>query len=155
MKAKFSLMILLVLALAIESNFAQKLPNQIKKYLDGNYKGWKLQKDECYPDTQGKAIVKGNFNGDKKLDYAVKFGRGNKGFIIAFLAQRESFKPFVLHYADIKWVKGVDLDVWKKGDYYTLGENRVFVKFDAPSDFQCESDIGGIHLYRNGKFISY
>jgi hypothetical protein len=150
------IVIFFVLFLCASFIQAQSLPTGIKSYLDRNYKGWKLQKDECYgPSQPGKAIVTGNFNGDKKPDYAVKFVRGKKGFIIAYLAQRQDYKAFVLHATDAKDVKYLSLDVWKKGDRYELGGQNVYVRYDAPSDFRCESDIGGIHLYRNGKFVAY
>jgi len=155
MKAKLVLMSLFLIAFAAQTSFAQTLPTKIKSYLNKNYKGWKLQKDVCYPDEPGKAVVTGNFNGDKKLDYAVKFVRGKKGFIAAFLAQKQNYKAFILHYTDAEDVKYLSLDVWKKGGRYELGDQNIFVKYDAVSDFRCESDVGGIHLYRNGKFIGY
>lgn len=155
MKAKLVLIILFLIAFTAQANFAQTLPTKIKSYLNKNYKGWKLQKDLCYPDEPGKAVVTGNFNGDKKFDYAIKFVRGKKGFIIAFLAQKQNYKAFILHNTDAEDVKSLSLDVWKKGDRYELGDQNVYVKYDAISDFRCESDVGGIHLYRNGKFIAY
>ena len=155
MKAKLVLLSLFLIAFAAQTNFAQTLPPKIKSYLNKNYKGWKLQKDECFPNEPGKAVVTGNFNGDRKLDYAVKFVRGKKGFIVAFVAQKQDYKAFILHNTDADDVKSLSLDVWKKGDRYELGDQNVYVKYDAVSDFRCESDAGGIHLYRNGKFISY
>ena len=155
MKAKLVLISLFLFAFAAQTNFAETLPTKIKSYLNKNYKGWKLQKDLCYPDEPGKAVVTGNFNGDKKLDYAIKFVRGKKGFILAFLAQKQNFKAFLLHNTDAEEVKSLSLDVWKKGGRYELGDQNVYVKYDAVSDFRCESDVGGIHLYRNGKFVGY
>jgi len=155
MKAKLVLKSLFLIALVTQTNFAQTLPIKIKSYLDKNYKGWKLQKDLCYPDKPGKAVVTGNFNGDEKLDYAIKFVRGKKGFIIAFLAQKQDYKAFILHNTNAEDVKSLSLDVWKKGERFELGEQNVYLRYVAVSDFRCESDVGGIHLYRNGKFIAY
>jgi hypothetical protein len=138
-----------------ETGFAQTLPSEIRKYLNENYKGWKFQGDTCFSKFPRKAVVAGNFNGDGKLDYAVKFVQGKKGFILAFLAQRRSFKAFVLHATDADDVRYLTLDVSKKGERFELGGQNVFLNYDAPSDFRCESDVGGIHLYRNGKFIAY
>lgn len=147
--------LLFVLTLCAISIQAQALPAKIKSYLDKNYKGWKLQKDNCYPNEPGKAIVAGNFNADKKLDYAVKFVRGNKGFILAFLAQNQSYKAFVLHNTSASDVKTLSLDIWKKGEKYETGDLSVRLKYDGISDFRCESDVGGVHVYRNGRFIAY
>ncbi len=67
MKARFTLSVFFLFVFMTQISFAQTLPTQIKSYLNKNYKGWKLQKDECYPDAAGKAVVTGNFNGDKNL----------------------------------------------------------------------------------------
>lgn len=156
MKAK---LIMLSLFLAIgftQIGFAATLPAQIKNYLNKNYKGWKLSPSEegCSMETNN-GVVKGNFNGDKLIDYAVKFTRGKKGYIIAFLANSQNYKPFILHNTDADDVNSMGLSVWKKGTRFELGDQNVFVKYDAPTDFRCESDVGGIHLYRNGKFVAY
>lgn len=148
----------LIFVLFLCANFiqAQILPTKIKSYLNKSYKGWKLSPSgkDCGSETNN-GIVKGNFNADKILDYAVKFTQGEKGFIIAFLAQNRNYKAFVLHDTDAEDVSNLSLGVWKKGGRFELGEQNVFVRYDAPSDFRCESDVGGIHLYRNGKFIAY
>lgn len=138
------------------TNFAIPLPAKIKTYLNRNYKGWKLS-----PSERGCAlainngVVRGNFNADWKVDYAVKFTQGKKGFIIAFLAQTRDYRAFVLHDTDADDVNAMGLSIWKKGTRFELGEQNVFVRYDAPTDFRCESDVGGIHIYRNGKFIAY
>jgi hypothetical protein len=154
MKTKLVLISFILIVFTTQTNFAQTLPTKIKNYLSKNYKGWKLTKDKC-GGSDSKAVVKGNFNADTKLDYAVKFTRGKKGFIIAFLTQKQIYKAFVLHDTDAKDVEYLSLDVWKKGERFELGEQNVYLNYDAPSDFRCESDAGGIHLYRNGKFVGY
>jgi hypothetical protein len=148
-------MLLIVFVFSSGIIFAQTLPIGIRTYLDDNYKGWKLQKDECYPDEPGKAVVTVNFNGDKKRDYAVKFAVGKKGYILAFLREKKKYEAFVLHDTDKADVTSRNLEVWKKGERFELGEQDVFLNYDAPADFRCESDVGGIHLYKDGKFIGY
>lgn len=155
MREKLTSSVFFLFVFMTQAGFAQTLPTEIKGHLNKNYKGWKLQKDECYPDSPGKAVVTGNFNGDKKPDYAVKIVRGKKGFIIAFLARKQGYQAFVLHDTSAKDVKSLSLDVWKKGGRYELGDQNIYLRHDAPSDFRCESDSGGIHLYRNGRFKSY
>lgn len=161
MKARLVLLSLLLIGFISQTNFAQTLPEQIKNHLDRNYRGWKLQKDVCNPGEPGKAVVTGNFNGDGKLDYAVKFVRAKKGLVIAFLAQTQNYKAFILHNTDAEEVKYLSLGILKKGSKFPYGgandvEGKSFrLRFDAPEDYRCESDVGGIHYYRNGKFVDY
>jgi hypothetical protein len=156
MKAK-TMTLCLSLVICISPNvFAQIMPKQIKNYLNKNYRSWKLSPSEegCGSETNN-GIVKGNFNGDRNLDYAIKFTRGKKGFIIAFLAQKQDYKPFILHDTDAEDVKYLSLWTWKKGEVFELENKKIRLKYDAPADYRCESDVGGIHYYRNGKFIAY
>ena len=154
---------IILFSLALASvGFAQVLPAQIKSYLNKNYKGWKLSPstEGCGPETNN-GVVKGSFNADKKLDYAVKITRRKKGYIIAFLAQNQGYKAFVLHNTDAEEVNFSSLGTLKKGSEFPYGgvndvDGKSFrLKYDAPQDYHCESDVGGIHYYRNGKFIAY
>jgi len=142
--------------LVAQETFAQSLPVSVKTYLGRNYAGWELSpsKKGCGQETNN-GVVRGYFNGDQKRDFAVKFTRSGRGYILAFLASNNGYKPFVLHKTDAQEIEYSSLSVWKKGDRFELGEQNVYVKYDAPADFHCESDVGGIHLYRNGRFIAY
>lgn len=154
MKVKLTSIIFILVVLMTQMSFAQTLPVEIESYLNTRYKGWELTKDEC-GESDGKTIVTGNFNGDEKLDYAVKFRHSNKGFIIAFLAKKHNYKAYILHDTSFDDVRKLKLDIWKKGNRFTLANQNVFVNYDAPSDFYCNPNLGGIHLYRNGKFKAY
>ncbi len=115
MKAKsISISFFLVVFLA-QLSFAQTLPTKIKSYLDRNYKGWKLSpsKKDCNPDVN-KGFVSGDFNGDRKLDFAVKFTKNKKGYILAFLRIKNNFKAFVLHDYDADEAKYSSLGIWKR-----------------------------------------
>ena len=147
----FLLVSLSVLSYAVSS---QVLPNTLKSYLDRNYRGWKLA-GECYPtDSENKRFISGDFDGNGRRDYAVKFVRGKRGFFMAFLENRRKWKPFYLHiWKDANEARFSDLMLMEKGEGYPEGTPRR--KFDSPADFRCESDVGGVHTYRNGKFIAY
>jgi parvulin-like peptidyl-prolyl isomerase len=134
----------------------RSLPVRVKKYLNLHYKGWKLSPSEkgCGAETNT-GVVSGDFNGDSRFDYAVKFTRGKKGYILAFLNLKNGFKPFVLHDTDVAEVKYSSLSVRKKGDSFEYENKSLRLKYDAPADHHCESDIGRIHYYRNGKFVAY
>ena len=74
---------------------------------------------------------------------------------MAFLANGNGWKPFYLHiWDDPEEAKYSDLLLFEKGDDSGVnGPSKL--KYDAPADFHCESDVGGVHAYRNGKFIAY
>ena len=134
---------------------AQTLPVKIKSYLNKNYSGWKIAPTPSYC-GDGKSIVSGDFNGDKKTDFAAKIFKGKKGYVIAFLAQANDYKPYLFHSLTAAETKETALILYRKGEkYYTeLGEesSAMTLRNDAPYDSPCESDAGGIHLFRNGKF---
>lgn len=149
------LVIAICVLLLTQAAFAQTLPRSIKRYLDRNYSGWKLA-GECYEkESENKRILVGDFDGNGKRDYAVKFIRCEKGFFMAFLANGRRWKPFYLHiWEDAKEARFSDLVLFSKGESYEpAGTPKL--KFDSPADFHCESDVGGVHTYRNGKFIAY
>ena len=155
MKVRFIGIITLTL-LATGLSFGQQLPNAIKHYLDKSYRGWKLSpsRKDCNADVN-LGFVTGDFNGDANRDYAVKFSSGQKGYILAFLKLRNGFKPFVLHIYTADEARTSTLSVWKKGSIFEYNNKKLRLRHDAPSDYFCESDDGGIHYYRNGKFVGY
>ncbi len=156
MKIRLILTNFFLIFLMMQTSFAQTLPTKIKSYLDKNYNGWKLSpsKKGCGEKTNN-GVVNGNFNGDQKLDYAIKITSGKKGYIIAFLAQKQNYKAFVLHNYTAEEANTEYLTTYRRGEIFKYNKKNIRLNFDAPSDYFCESDDGGIHLYRNGKFIGY
>jgi len=97
--------------------------------------------------------LRGDFDGNRRADYAVKFVRGPKGFMMAFLNNGRNWKPFFLHiWKDSNEARYSDLVLFKKGE---RDEHAGRLRVDAPADYHCESDVGGIHVYRKGRFIAY
>jgi hypothetical protein len=149
------LLALIILVPAVRCD-AQALPGEISRYLNKNYRGWKFSHNEtgCGEKVERNYIA-GFFNGDRNRDHAVKFNQGGRGYILAFLGQKAGYKPFVLHDTRGEDVKYFSLKLWKKGELYR-GEGKTFrLKYDALSDYRCESDVGGIHYFQNGKFVAY
>jgi hypothetical protein len=132
---------------------AQTLPGSLRSYLSRNYQGWKLA-GEC-KDGNKASVISGDFDGDGKKDFAVKFIRGKTGFLMAFLHKGSKYEPYYLHiWKDAEEARLSGLILFKKGERYE--ESYPWkLKVDAPADFPCESDAGGLHVYRNGKFIAY
>jgi len=132
------------------------IPAKIKKYLNLNYRGWKPapSKKGCGPEVN-EGFIHGDFDGDGKRDYAVKFTKGKKGYMLALLRRGSNYRAFVLHNASSEEVISSSLILWKKGELFEDGEVKFRLKRDAPAEYGCESDVGGVHYYRNGKFVNY
>lgn len=101
MKKYFLFISIFILGLASSAQ-AQTLPQEVISYLNKNYKGWKLSPttENCATGFTNEGFITSDFNGDGKPDYAVKFIRSKKGYLLAFLIQKNGFKTFVLHKTD-------------------------------------------------------
>jgi hypothetical protein len=136
---------------------AQTLPAKIKLNLDSSYPGWKFAATaaNCSPDNRN-TIVSGDFNGDKKIDYAVKIFIAENGFIIAFVGHGIEYVPYVLHSMTAAETKNTAMFRYKKGEKYYLetgDENSAIpLETDTLSDSPCESDASDIHPFREGVF---
>ncbi|MEP7147725.1 MAG: hypothetical protein ABI857_02465 [Acidobacteriota bacterium] len=151
MLKKIRLAIILSVLGVCQSAVGQTLPRAIVRYLDGNFRDWKLA-GECY-EKDNKRVLAGDFDGNRQRDYAVKFVRGDKGFLMAFLARGSGYVPHYLHIYSAAEAKESDLVLLKKGESFP--EDSPVLEFDSPADFRCESDVGEVHTYRKGKFIAY
>lgn len=93
MKNPRTLIIAICVLLLSQAAFAQVLQIAIKNYLHRSYKGWKLSPTKGTCDSNvNPGFVSGEFNGDGKRDYAVKFGKGGKGYIISFSKMGKQFQ---------------------------------------------------------------
>jgi hypothetical protein len=154
----FSVFVLALFLTTPTDIFAQSLPAKISSYLNNNYKGWKLssETDGCGAEFS-KSKVSGDFNGDKKTDYAVKFLRGRKGYIIAFVSNRANYKPIILESGTTRDIKNQGLSIARKGETYGEIINDNFdrvtrrLQNDAPVGGTCESSAY-IYVYKNGVF---
>lgn len=150
----FIIFILLGSAIFVE---AQTLPIKIKNYLDKTYAGWKLTSiaDGCYSEFAN-SVIMGDFDGDKKRDYTVKFVKGNKGYILAFLERKTNYITHMLESMSATEIKNTGLSIAKRGDEYPIGGEYPDYKLgrlknDAPLIGTCESHAYH-YVYRNGKF---
>jgi hypothetical protein len=133
---------------------AQTLPAKVKSYLDKSYSGWKMTGSNRNCSDTKRYIATGDFNGDTKTDYAVKFVRGRKGYVLGFVAQGTHFKAHILENTSATDIKSIVLSVSRKGEEYYVtddGSTRRLPK-DAPYTVPCESDAVNYYFYRNGKF---
>lgn len=152
------LFLLLPLVAASRTTSAQTLPAKAANYLDKSYPGWKLSSvaDGCGAEFS-KSKVSGDFNGDKKTDYAVKFLKGRKGYIVAFVSRGSDYKPIILESSTVEEIKYQGLGVAKKGETYdeiindnSDGAGRR-LQNDAPVGGTCES-LSYFYIYKNGAF---
>lgn len=148
-------MIFLCFCFSIIEAQSLKLPNECRKILDRNFRGWKLLKvSKEISEYHKKArhpfdpnFIKGDWNGDGKTDYAVLIKVKNQNKTIAFVRSRRSFKYYSLEGGDY-------IQVFKKGmkDY----------NYDAQKDFAYKNDsifvgagdcCGSSYIWQKGKFV--
>jgi hypothetical protein len=133
---------------------AQTLPSRVTNYLDKSYLGWKQTAvaKGCYASFK-KSVIVGDFDSNGKRDYAVKFIKGRKGYILAFLAKGSDYKPYLLASYTASEIKSEGLSIGRKGERIENEEGDVYyLKDDSPLIGPCESDAGGFLSFRNGDF---
>ena len=96
----FSLLILVLLPLQLavsgQTNRRPPVPTKIQSYLNQNDSGWRQSATatNCYVEFK-RGVVVGDFNGDGRRDYVVKFNHNRKGHIQLFLqAGRTTSRTF-------------------------------------------------------------
>mgnify|MGYP002083183942 FL=1 len=150
--------LLLLFVVLSQLVYAQTLPAKVKSYLDKNYSGWKLSSiaQDCGVDFEN-SRVSGDFNGDGKTDYAVKFNKGRKGYILAFVSNGSEYKTHILESGTITEFKRQGLAIARKGETYGEIINDNFdranrrLRTDAPVGGTCEASTY-YYVYRNGTF---
>lgn len=121
------------------------LPPKVRSYLNKNYSGGKLNATAtgCLADYK-RTVITGDFDGDKRLDYAVKIIRGHKGYFIAFLRRETEYEAHILLSLSSIEMRNMGMTIAKKGEKYLIGdiEDNRFSHFpyDAPVIGVCESE---------------
>ncbi len=136
-----------------EANGEVGLPTKVQSFLNKNYVGWKLTAiaNGCF-DRFKHDIIIGDFDGNRRDDYAVKFIHNQKGYIIAFLDRGASYEHHLLVNTSARDVLNKGLSMERKGERI---ENRDGTAYrllnDALNIGTCESH-GCLYIYRNGSF---
>lgn len=137
--------IFLSLVLVLSASFiteAQQLPAKVKNFLKRNYPTWEISKG-CF--AESKSFVSGNFNGDRKIDYAVAISKGSRDYTLALLAVKNGYKAFNLQALD--WGEGAtplaNLEVAPKGGK---------LKTDGIIVAECDANLR-TYYWQNGKFL--
>jgi hypothetical protein len=169
---RFGLSVLLLAGYS-HATTAQILPDKVTSLLDQKYPGWKLYLETPSCKTQAvkiQAVVAGDFDGNKKTDYAVYFQRKGAPSCVAFLSDGEEYKAVNLpDMPNSFW--GQALMVTPKGVSYTTMEvgtregeltfKRVpeqKLKIDTLTLETCDRDgksgVRTFYVYGDGKFRS-
>lgn len=152
-----------ILLFGFVSAQAQKitLPSECAKILDRNFKGWKMTKvSQDVADWFKKSkyayspnLIKGDFNGDAKTDYAVLIEQTidsqPRNSTIVFLNSAKGYKMFNIEGGD-----GDYLVFEKKGNKaFDHEKNKTFVyKTDAVTVGIWEKAATS-YIWRSGKFV--
>ena len=150
------LFLLMLLIVSSQTTFAQTLPAKISNSLNQSYSGWKLHSGD--PICKSRAVVSGDFDGNKKTDYAVMFKKGRSVYIVAFLANGADYKAVVLESGSASDMKNSFLTIARKGQSYAGIINEDLdrgptqrLKTDAIVSGGCESSEY-LYIYSNGRF---
>ncbi len=166
MKKIFLLAFLLFFAFSNIQAQSIELPNACRKILDKNYRGWKLaaiQKEisdyhrgNNFPYQPN--LVKGDWNGDGKIDYAALIEHGklknsegesidDRRLMIAFVRAANGYKYFSFDGAD-------SINLMKKGSKdYDYETNKTF-RYKTDAIFVGHWEKGGVsYIWKNKKFI--
>ena len=155
MKKTLLLTIFLCFSVSLVEAQSIKLPNECKSILDINFRGWKLakiQKDISAYHKKRKFpfepnLIKGDWNGDGKIDYAILIEHKKKAKTVAFVGIQNKFKHFLLEGGDY-------IQIFKKGanDYNYDSQKGFKYKNDAifVGSGEC---CGSSYIWRKEKFI--
>ena len=126
------------------------LPHQIRTYLDSTYYGWKFStvaqdmRDAFFsaPDKDP-SFIRGDFNHDGKWDYAVQItcddSSKSRRVVIAFLATKSGFKPFVVE------------SMREDNEYYITLDPRSAERFDFSANKRFVNPSDGISIGYAGR----
>lgn len=145
---------------------AQVLPAKIKAYLDSNFTSaesgpWKLAPGAC---GGGKAILTGDFNGDGRTDYLVrfitgKFTRDRSLHLIGFINKNADYIPdafFEDEYTGDMLRSATS--IVKKGTFVNSGPSEdseapmISLKTDAVAQYICETDQSITYVFKGMEF---
>lgn len=144
-----------------------KLPNDCRKILDKNFRGWKfaeIRNDivkyfKKIHSNDKQNVLSGDWNGDGKTDYAalIEFGKlrnsmgkviENRRLLIPFIRTSKGFRHFVFDGSEY-------IAVDKKGSKGYSYEARKSFRFKADAIFDGFFEKGGVsYIWDKGKFRS-
>ncbi len=165
---KKTLLLLLLLYVGFTSIQAQsiRLPNECKKNLNKNFKGWKLSqvpkdvskyhKEKKFPFEPN--LIKGDWNGDGRIDYAVLIEQsklknslgeiiGERIFTVAFVRTQNGFKNFTLEGGDY-------IQVFKKGEKdYNYESGKDFIYKNDSIFVGAGECCGSSYVWKKNRFV--
>lgn len=141
---------------------SQTLPAKITEYLNANHRGWKKAPGFC----EGKKwFLTGDFDGNKRIDYVVRFKIGKTAKttrmrLYAFLKNEKGFYTSrqITENSDDADSRRSGFAIVKKGTMVNSGKGEegeaptIKLKNDAVSQYICETDAATTYIFKNQKF---
>jgi hypothetical protein len=154
---KKSFLVLYVLCLAVTFCQAQsiKLPDDCKKILNKNFRGWKFAQvskkvSRNYKENKSPFepnLVRGDWNGDGKIDYAALIEYRKKSKTIAFIRLQNTYKHYNLDGGDY-------IQVFRKGEKdYSYTSDKNFIYKNDSIFVGIGECCGSSYIWRKGKFV--
>ena len=150
----------LVILCSFSQVFAQSdfLPEYAQKIIDAKFRSWRLadidkeivdyykrERAHEHPNS-----VKGDWNGDGKVDYAVQLQNrqnGEKKIIVVLVKSGNSFDRYILEAADCIMSE-------KKGNKAYDFETKKSFRYKNDAIFSCYWEKAGTsYVWRNGRFL--
>ena len=155
MKLSFSLLFLLCIGNAVCPAQSIKLPNDCKKILNKSFPRWKfaqVSKEVSQHHRENKSpfepnLVRGDWNGDGKIDYAALIEHRKTTRTIAFIRLQTKYKHFNLEGGDY-------IQVFKKGEKdYSYTSDKDFIYKNDSIFVGTGECCGSSYIWRKGRFV--
>ena len=153
-KLLFAMLVVFISSLSTSAQTDHTLPAKADRYLKANYPGWSVGQSWRVDLPWVPAVVKGDFNGDRRQDVAVLIKKDDRTYAIALVATRTGYKAINLHAQgrDNAWIAGINI-VGKGMKLEGMDDpNKVFTpKYDCISLYDGEG-MGMVFHWQNGAF---
>ena len=140
-------------------SYPERLPTPVRVMLDRRFKGWKfsdvsLEVKQFFKESMKGAspvVIRGDFDGNRRLDYAALVQRASRYYLVIFLRRSEGYRMYI-----VRNPNGEYLCLARKGtqDYNYDEQREITYANDAILTGIFEKG-GSSYVFKNGRFRSF